>query len=324
MKKCHFLLIFLILIISGCATLRPNNGGADLRLPAVGSPNGIQLVFGPLPESISESFPPTVQVDVINNAACDVSGKLWLNDVVAISQGGIEKPISRDLNENNENRPLLGAVSERGKLVTDKKSFIFSKDTGVLGYRILDGFTQFDVDFTATAVYKCNINAGPKLCIAKSSLYNNDCKQTETITGSSNLRSTVAPITITRVAKTYSSSSEGIRLDVEITFSKMSNGYITNTFALEDPFTAQALKEQDPIKVDVNFGTYPMVCGDGNRYYKDGYLNWKPEDRDKTITCSTTISDSNERLDDYLNINLDFVYLISEKSSKITIRSSQV
>ena len=161
MKKCHFLLIFLILIISGCATLRPNNGGTDLRLPAVGSPNGIQLVFGPLPESISESFPPTVQVDVINNAACDVSGKLWLNDVVAISQGGIEKPISRDLNENNENRPLLGAVSERGKLVTDKKSFIFSKDTGVLGYRRTGATSTVVADTIASS----DINVNDKLTL---------------------------------------------------------------------------------------------------------------------------------------------------------------
>ena len=323
MKKYFLFLTFLILFISGCSTLRPGSGGDGLRTPAVGNPNGIQISFNTLPQIISENFPPNVQVDVTNNAACNVNGKLWLNDVIAISQGGIEKPIFKDLNDND--KPLLGAVSEGGKIKIDKKSFDFNEDNGVKGYRVLEGFTQFDVDFTATAVYKCNINAGPKLCIKSSSRDDKDCKQTETITGSSNLRSTIAPITITRVVKTYSPSSSGVKLDLSITFSKMSKGRVTNTLALNDPFTAQALKEQDPVQVDVHLGTYPMECGDGDRYFKDGNLNWKPEDTEKTITCSTTITnDFGERLEDYLNVNLDFVYLISEKSSKITIRSSQV
>ncbi len=310
MKKYSLLLMILVLLtITGCGSQG-----------FTGGPNGVQINFildgFPIDQntklpSIPQGSPPTVKLTLTNNAACDVSGKLWLDDSI---QGGIEKPISQNLD-------LYGESLVNNKLEIDHKDFLFGANQ-IPAYQNIPNF-QSEVTLIATAVYSCSINTGPQLCIKKESASNSIiCANSETITGSK-LNAASAPVTLTEIRKSYyADPSGGTKLHLDITLSKMSDGRVSNTAALQDPFTLESVKEEDSVNVEVEYANIPMECSDKNKHFKDGKLSFgtKPEDSERTINCEVLVTDFKEFSQDQLNVKLDFIYKIT-KTQNILITS---
>mgnify|MGYP001597581851 CR=1 FL=1 len=301
MKKYFLFLILALIFISSCATIRPSETGIS---KLTGSPNGIQIKFLPEQPSdeIFEGSDVNLGLELTNNAACDARGKLYITDTAPSSRGGITEFISRDFD-------LPGATVEGSKQRIEKTNFFIKASP----YTGLDRPEGLQVTLEATAIYNCRFTSGPQFCVKSTFGEEQDCKITETITGNQ-LRAYAAPVAITKVVKKTNPESGGVRLVTEITLSKMSNGYVSNEASTQNPLT---ISEEDPININVDFDGNQMECSGSN--FRDNKLFWKANDpASKTITCHTLVNVV-ERIDGNLNINLDYVYKVTEsKSIKIT------
>ena len=299
-KEFYFLIILILIFITGCSGLSQTQNNEPRQV--TGAPNGIQIQFLSAPINFQEGDRIPVPVQLTNNAACDVNGKLCLTDTASSTRGGIVDPICQGFSIN-------GATIGGSKKDIPKTPFYVETPSY---FGIDDRPGGFETTIQATATYNCNLVAGPILCITNqfSGTVNNDCPLTQTITGS-NLRASVGPVTISQVKKTL---TPGGGLIVEITFKKMSDGYISNTANIDNPILSN---QEDPINILIDLSGNTMTCRQDNDF-RDNKLYWKNYDNlEKTITCSTSV-DFAERVDEPLNIRMDYVYKITE-SKKITI-----
>ncbi len=299
MKKEIFLL-FMLLFVASCTTTT-NPGSSDLL---TGSPDGIHIKFLPeLPSNdLFEGSDVSIGLELSNNAACDSKGKLFISDTVPSSRGGISESLSREFD-------LFGATIEQGKKRIEKNSFYFKTSP----YSGLDRPEGLDVTLEATAIYHCQIIAGPQICIRSNLEDDKSCTATETISGGK-LRSTVGPVTISKVVKKFSPESGNTRLVTEVSLTKMSQGYLSNEVDSQNPLS---ISEEDPISITIDFDGNPMECS--GRDFRDGKLYWKINDnREKMIRCNSLVNVV-DKVEGNLNINLDYYYKTTEsKRIKIT------
>ncbi len=300
MKKYFLFLTLIIIIISGCT----NIPGGQLNDVLTGSPNGISIKFLPEQPSseIFEGSDVNIGLQLTNNAACNTKGKICVTDSAPNSRGGIIDPLCKDFD-------LLGGAIESGKQRISNDQFYIK----IPSYTSLDRAEGLGVTLEATATYGCKIRGGPQLCIKSNLGEDKTCSSVETITGKQ-LKAPVGPVTITKVVKKFSPESGGVRLFTEITLSKMSNGYISSESSIQNPLD---LSNEEPINVYVDFEGNQMSCE--GRDFKDSKLYWKTTDlNDKVLRCNTLVNVV-EKLQGYLNINLDYTYKITEsKGIKIT------
>ena len=299
-KYLLFLLLLILIIITGCITPRPPGDGGNY--PSTGSPNGIRINFLPdlPPSNIREGNSLTAELELVNYAACDIKGKLWLDDVVDDSQGGISNSLDKE----------FGLSGAKAKQNPEKITLRFSRNENLKPYTNLP-FSYLDVTLLATAVYDCSISAAPKICV-KSVENTESCPIRETITGSS-LNAMVGPVTVTKVERSYNPEAGGsANLYVDITFSKMSEGRVASSLELQNPFTSSALNEEDLVSIEVSFGGTPLICKDKGDYFKENKLLFKPEFRERIINCEALITSVNELTAQPLLIEMDYIYRITQ------------
>jgi len=298
------LIVFILIFITGCTGLDQTQ--TDGSKQVTGAPNGIQIQFLSAPVNFQEGDNVPTPLQLTNNAACDVNGKLCLTDTASNTRGGIADPICQTFS-------IDGATIE-GSKKNIPKTPLYLETPSYFG--IDDRPGGFETTIQATATYSCNLIAGPILCITNqfSGTVDKNCPLTQTITGS-NLRASVGPVTISQVKKTLTpGGGEGVNLIVEITFKKMSDGYLSNTANIDNPIL---INQEDPINVLIDFSGNTMNCRQENDF-RDNKLYWKNyDDLEKTITCSTSVNVA-ERVDEPLNIRMDYVYKTTE-SKKIII-----
>ncbi|MCD4666442.1 hypothetical protein K8R47_01380 [archaeon] len=285
MKKVLILLIFLVLFVYGCSP-----GGRGLAT----GPEGLDITFLDLqpPGEVREDQQFNIGLNLINNAECDISGEICVKGTLTGFEG---------LTEDCKPFNLAKAEEKNNVADFDSDQLYFTS----IGY---SGLTR-DLSTTviAEANYNCHVVMGPQLCI-KSVLGEDEqeCPSTETISWN-RLNSKVAPVTVTKVVKTLSPESSGVRLDATITLKKMRAGEIVSEF-----------DEGDYVNIDVSLGGYGILdCDD----VESNVLEWDDDDTEKVINCNIFLGQV-DYLEIPLDIDLDYNYL-TKQTKQINIENRE-
>jgi len=305
MKKYFFFLILIILIfISGCGTSLPGRGSISNDGPLTGSPNGLQIIFLSQVSDILSGNSVQVPIKLRNNAACDAMGELCLTDTAPDGISG-SSPLCQE-----DGFSIPGAVIEGNKQRILEPSFYLQTPA----YSINDPkLKNREYTLSAAATYKCEIVARPEFCVTRLS-DDKTCKSSEIITGS-NLNAAVAPITVTQIEKITTSKSSGADVLIRITLSKMSKGYVVDKVIKSTETQLESL-QGEPVSFYADIDGNQMECSGTD--FNDNIIRWKASDNQRIINCKTSLNFPDNNIEAHLNVNLDFTYKITE-SKKINV-----
>ena len=152
----------------------------------------------------------------------------------------------------------------------------------------------------AQAKYHCGITIDPLICVRDDSEETKKmCKDIETVSGKYPGLKT-APITVTKVEKDFDPYTGTLRLDIYL---DDMNGELMGDTVNE--------YEEQGFPVSLEYGSYGALdCSN----IEDGIYYWK-SDTENIIKCEISLSSVNDVEENFLKINLDYMYSIKESKS---------
>ncbi|MBU2633781.1 MAG: hypothetical protein KJ674_00895 [Nanoarchaeota archaeon] len=289
MKKILFILIVLVLI-TGCASTSQLSGREEGR---GGVPDGLTIEFlSPSGNEVREDIFFPVKLKLENNAECIVDGTICIRDTAGSSLSGIV-----DDCENFNIQKL------------DKKVPYFTFENNV--YENLE--RDIDTTILAKAIYECNININPFVCVRQDDdKLKDSCPDIQTISGKVGGLKT-APVTVTTIKKKFDASGGLLSLQIYLDEMDKKDGRVVSNNYVKD-------NNEYGFPISISFGELDVMndCYTYSDNLKNGIYYWK-KDTENIINCEILVSGINEFEDIAVNINLDYTYEL-EKSKDIKVR----
>lgn len=271
-KYLFILLLCSVLFIAGCS-----GGGSDTNSKFKSTYGGVESIFLP-------ARPPTdklysgqgfqVGLELWNSGNAQTAGTVCVSDTLSSYYGGIETKQCKDFS-------LYPAeVSSRHEKI------YFPDESSYFRYQNID--SDMNANIYAELTYTYQTKASPQFCITAEQNSAIQCNFNEVVSGSK-LRTTPAPIAVTKVTKQIIPEGGGnVKLMFDIELKPMNNqDKLVGSGDEEATFLSPDLNLKDFINFKVslkgvtdNFDCWSMLVGDPKN----------PNEKSKVIRCETSVS----------------------------------